>query len=47
VAAWPVFRERCAEVGIELLEFFVLADGAVDGVGERLGEAPDWLRRGS
>jgi hypothetical protein len=42
VRGWTVFRNRCIEAGVELLEFFVLADGVVDAVGERLGEAARW-----
>ena len=39
---WTVLGQRCADAGVELLEYFILSDGRVEAVSERLGQYVVW-----
>ncbi|GAC1545821.1 MAG: hypothetical protein NVS3B12_34590 [Acidimicrobiales bacterium] len=41
-AAWDAIDARCEAAGVELLDWFILADGAWTSVPDTLGEPDRW-----
>ncbi len=42
VGVWALLERRCAHAGIELLDWFVLSDGAAWSVGAHAGSSSRW-----